>query len=130
VTDLLVLWDVDGTLVDAGGVGRDLFEQVFLELFGRPAGVLAPMAGRTDRAIIRETLELAGIPEPRRHVDPFIARLAARTRRSPTSRTPACSCGRSWGNPFARIPQAGQADRRQADRRADRTARGRPASRA
>jgi hypothetical protein len=35
------------------------------------------MAGRTDRAIILETLELAGIPEPRRYVDSFICGLSA-----------------------------------------------------
>jgi phosphoglycolate phosphatase len=35
------------------------------------------MAGRTDRAIILETLSLAGVPEPRRYVDPFIAGLSA-----------------------------------------------------
>jgi phosphoglycolate phosphatase-like HAD superfamily hydrolase len=70
--DLLVLWDVDGTLLNAGGVGGDLYETVFSSIFGRSCGKLAPMAGRTDRAIILETLEMAGIPEPRRHVDPFI----------------------------------------------------------
>lgn len=75
--DLLVLWDVDGTLLNAGGVGTDLYNVVFLQLFGRSLGAFAPMAGRTDRAIILETLELAGVPEPRRHVDPFIAELTA-----------------------------------------------------
>ena len=75
--DLLVLWDVDGTLLNAGGVGADLYSVVFLQLFGRALEVMAPMAGRTDRAIILETLTLAGVPEPRRHVDPFIAGLAA-----------------------------------------------------
>jgi len=74
--DLLVLWDVDGTLLNAGGVGVDLYSVVFLQLFGRSLEVMAPMAGRTDRAIILETLTLAGVPEPRRHVDPFIAGLA------------------------------------------------------
>ena len=77
VSDLLVLWDVDGTLLNAGGVGGDLYEAVFLQLFGRSLGTYAPMAGRTDRAIILETLELAGIREPRRYVDPFIAGLRA-----------------------------------------------------
>lgn len=72
VEDLLVLWDVDGTLLDAGGVGGDLYEMVFLRLFGRPLEAHAPMAGRTDRAIILDTLEMAGICEPRRYVDPFI----------------------------------------------------------
>jgi phosphoglycolate phosphatase len=72
VSDLLVLWDLDGTLLDAAGVGSDLYEMVFRQLFGRPLEACAPMAGRTDRAIILETLELAGISEPRRYVDPFI----------------------------------------------------------
>jgi phosphoglycolate phosphatase len=75
--DALVLWDIDGTLLNAGGVGRDLYDVVFRQLFGRPLSAYAPMAGRTDRAIIGETLTLAGIDEPGRHVDPFIAGLGA-----------------------------------------------------
>ena len=35
------------------------------------------MAGRTDRAIVLDTLTRAGIPEPRQHLDQFLARLAA-----------------------------------------------------
>lgn len=77
VSDLLVLWDVDGTLLNADGVGGELYNLVFLQLFGRSLEAFAPMAGRTDRAIILETLELAGISEPRRYVDPFIAGLTA-----------------------------------------------------
>ena len=77
MADVLVLWDIDGTLLNAGGVGRDLYDVVFLQLFGRSLDAIAPMAGRTDRAIILETLSLAGVPEPRRHVDPFIAGLSA-----------------------------------------------------
>src|SRR6185312_6063536 len=75
--DVLVLWDIDGTLLNAGGVGRDLYDVVFLQLFGRSLSAYAPMAGRTDRAIILETLTLAGVDEPRRHVDPFIAGLSS-----------------------------------------------------
>jgi phosphoglycolate phosphatase len=90
--DLLVLWDVDGTLLNAGGVGADLYSEVFLRLFGRRLEVVAPMAGRTDRAIILETLTLAGVPEPRRHVDPFIAGLAAQ---APSVRTAIASRGRA-----------------------------------
>jgi phosphoglycolate phosphatase len=77
VGDLLVLWDVDGTLLNAGGVGTDLYNVVFLQLFGRTLKAYAPMAGRTDRAIILQTLEMAGVQEPRRYVDPFIAGLTA-----------------------------------------------------
>ncbi|MGH3250116.1 MAG: haloacid dehalogenase-like hydrolase [Trebonia sp.] len=75
--DVLVLWDIDGTLLNAGGVGRELYDVVFVQLFGRSLSAYAPMAGRTDRAIILETLTLAGVDEPRRYVDPFIAGLGA-----------------------------------------------------
>ena len=77
IDDVLVLWDIDGTLLNAGGVGRDLYNVVFLQLFGRSLSAYAPMAGRTDRAIILETLIMAGVDEPRRYVDPFIAGLSA-----------------------------------------------------
>jgi phosphoglycolate phosphatase len=76
VTDLLVLWDVDGTLLDAAGLGTRLYEIVFLTLFGRELPAVAPKAGRTDRAIITDTLTLAGIPEPQTQVDRFLAALA------------------------------------------------------
>jgi len=75
IDDVLVLWDIDGTLLNAGGVGRDLYDQVFTQLFGRSLAAWTPMAGRTDRAIILETLTLAGVDEPRRYVDSFIAGL-------------------------------------------------------
>jgi phosphoglycolate phosphatase-like HAD superfamily hydrolase len=74
--DVLVLWDIDGTLLNSGGVGRDLYDTVFRQLFGRPLPGHAPMAGRTDRAIILQTLSMAGVPEPRRYVDTFIAGLS------------------------------------------------------
>lgn len=77
MNDVLVLWDIDGTLLNAGGVGRDLYGTVFVQLFGRSLSGYAPMAGRTDRAIILETLTLAGVDEPRRYVDPFIAGLSS-----------------------------------------------------
>ncbi len=78
--DVLVLWDIDGTLLNSGGVGRSLYEEVFLQLFGRSLAACAPMAGRTDRAIILETLTMAGVDEPRRYVDPFIVGLGDRAR--------------------------------------------------
>jgi phosphoglycolate phosphatase-like HAD superfamily hydrolase len=77
VRRLLVLWDIDFTLIGASGVGTRLYEMVFRDMFGRELPGIAPMAGRTDRAIIRETLATAGIGEPRAHLDEFIARLAA-----------------------------------------------------
>ncbi len=77
---LLILWDIDHTLVDAGGLSTYLYGVVFAELFGCELAQAAPMAGRTDRAIIVETLTMAGIPDPRGHVPAFIAGL---TRQAP-----------------------------------------------
>ncbi len=76
---LLVLWDVDFTLVNASGVGRSLYEAAFAELFGRDlpaAAAAASMAGRTDRAIALDVLRLAGVPDPRGQVAAFEGALA------------------------------------------------------
>jgi len=78
VAGLLVLWDIDYTLVEADGVGRRLYEMAFAELYGRPLAI-APtevsMAGRTDRAISMDVLRLAGVPDPRGEVGRFEAAL-------------------------------------------------------
>jgi phosphoglycolate phosphatase len=73
---VLVLWDVDYTLVNAGGLGTRLYESVFREMFGRELPAVAPKAGRTDRAITADTLTLAGIPAPSAQVDAFLVSLA------------------------------------------------------
>jgi phosphoglycolate phosphatase len=78
VGDLLVLWDVDYTLLRADGLGNRLYQAVFKDLFGRDLTAIAPKAGRTDRAILLDTLALAGVVEPRAHVDDFLAALARR----------------------------------------------------
>jgi phosphoglycolate phosphatase-like HAD superfamily hydrolase len=52
---LLVLWDIDGTLVASGGHGRYAFEEAFEEVVGRvPQWV--DYAGRTDHQIALEML--------------------------------------------------------------------------
>jgi phosphoglycolate phosphatase len=76
---VLVLWDVDFTLMNATGVGRKLYYAAFAEVFGRqlPAvAAAANMAGRTDRAIALDVLRLAGVPDPRGDVVAFEAALA------------------------------------------------------
>jgi phosphoglycolate phosphatase len=47
---LLVLWDIDGTLVDSAGHGRRAFEEAFEEVMGRPPDRVE-YAGRTDHEI-------------------------------------------------------------------------------
>jgi phosphoglycolate phosphatase len=73
VAELLVLWDVDYTLVGADGLGTRLYEVVFREMFGRELTEVAPKAGRTDRAIIGDTLAMAGVPVSA--AGPFLAAL-------------------------------------------------------
>ncbi len=68
-----MLWDVDYTLVGADGLGTRLYEVVFREMFGRELTAVAPKAGRTDRAIVGDTLALAGAPVSA--VGPFLAAL-------------------------------------------------------
>jgi phosphoglycolate phosphatase len=77
VRRLLVLWDVDYTLIDSNGVGRELYQTVFTEMFGPGMPQPGSMAGRTDRAIAVEVLTLAGVDDPRQQVDAFHQLMAA-----------------------------------------------------
>jgi phosphoglycolate phosphatase len=76
VRRLLILWDVDHTLINAGGSSGELYRKVFAELFGRDPGGTAPMAGRTDRAIVADSLARAGVADPSAHVGAFLDGLA------------------------------------------------------
>ena len=72
----VVLWDVDGTLVSAGGAGRRAFERAVADFVGPFDGALRDMRldGMTDRLIVREALTLLGQP----HTDAFCDELLAR----------------------------------------------------
>ena len=54
---LLVLWDVDGTLVHTGGHGRYAFEEAYETVVGRPFEQNVSYAGRTDQQIALSMLE-------------------------------------------------------------------------
>ena len=71
-----MLWDVDYTLLSAVGLGDRLYQAVFRDMFGRDLTAIAPKPGRTDRAILLDTLGLAGVADPRAHVDDVLAALA------------------------------------------------------
>lgn len=74
---LLVLWDVDYTLVATDGVGWHLYKVALSQLYGldMPTG-LGSMAGRTDTSIALEVLSAAGVPEPADQLEPFQRLLA------------------------------------------------------
>jgi phosphoglycolate phosphatase-like HAD superfamily hydrolase len=71
----LVLWDIDGTLVQAGEVGRDIFTEAFQAVLGHaPDQVTARalvMAGRTDPEIALEFLAAHEIAEGESHLPAF-----------------------------------------------------------
>ena len=51
----LVLFDIDGTLINSGGAGEKAFARVFANFFGVPNGTeKLRFAGRTDLGILRE----------------------------------------------------------------------------
>jgi phosphoglycolate phosphatase len=61
----LVLWDIDHTLIETGGVGRELYRRAFETATGRPIQQEAEVTGRTESAILAETLRLHGLePSP------------------------------------------------------------------
>jgi phosphoglycolate phosphatase-like HAD superfamily hydrolase len=71
----LILWDVDGTLVQAGEVGRDIFTEAFEAVLGRAPDQVAArmlvMAGRTDPEIALEFLAAHEVAEGERHLPAF-----------------------------------------------------------
>jgi phosphoglycolate phosphatase len=73
----LVLWDIDGTLVDSAGLGRDAFLEAFERVTGAPPRGLVPFAGRTDMEIALDLLETAGIDHSEQLLGDFENALAA-----------------------------------------------------
>jgi phosphoglycolate phosphatase-like HAD superfamily hydrolase len=71
----LVLWDIDGTLVQAGEVGRDIFTEAFQAVVGHApdeaAARMLTMAGRTDPEIALEFLTAHDIAEGASHLPAF-----------------------------------------------------------
>jgi phosphoglycolate phosphatase len=76
-----VLWDIDGTLVQAGEVGRDIFSEAFAVVVGREpdeaAARMLAMAGRTDLEIALEFLANHEVADGERHLPAFTEALVA-----------------------------------------------------
>jgi phosphoglycolate phosphatase len=72
-----VLWDIDGTLVDSAGLGRDAFLEAFERVTGTRPEQLVPFAGRTDMEIALDLLETAGIDHSEQLLGQFERALAA-----------------------------------------------------
>jgi phosphoglycolate phosphatase-like HAD superfamily hydrolase len=61
---LIVLWDVDHTLIENSGVSKEIYAAAFTALAGRAPDLPAPTEGRTDRAILPEMFRQHGLPVP------------------------------------------------------------------
>jgi phosphoglycolate phosphatase len=60
----LVLWDIDGTLLRGGGVGRDVFDEAVTAVLGRhPGDHRVRMGGKTDPQIALEILAFAALED-------------------------------------------------------------------
>jgi len=75
MTQQLVLFDVDGTLVLTGGAGKRGMTRAFEALFGVPDAFTAiSLAGRTDTSILADALEKHGVPSTSSDVAAFRSR--------------------------------------------------------
>ena len=62
---LLVLFDIDGTLIHTAGAGKAAVETALVEVFGTAGAIRdLPFDGMTDGAIVRTLLGAAGLPDP------------------------------------------------------------------
>jgi phosphoglycolate phosphatase len=95
----LVLWDVDGTLVDSAGLGGEAFRAAFERVTGVPVTKLVPFAGRTDLEIALDLLETAGIDHSEQLLGDFERELAA-------AMAERADKVRERGRPFPGVPEA------------------------
>ena len=63
----LVLFDIDGTLLNSGGMGRASMQRALAEVFGSPGNPKYRYDGKTDKQIVRDTMRLEGHTDE--HID-------------------------------------------------------------
>lgn len=59
----VVLFDIDGTLLRSGGVGRIAMEKALRQVFGSPGSSAYHYDGKTDRQIVRDLMRLDGLTD-------------------------------------------------------------------
>lgn len=63
----LVLFDIDGTLLNSGGVGRASMQRALSEVFGSPGSPSYRYDGKTDKQIVRDVMHMEGYSDE--HID-------------------------------------------------------------
>jgi phosphoglycolate phosphatase-like HAD superfamily hydrolase len=61
---VIILWDIDHTLVENSGVSKDIYRAAFTRLVGRPPEAPVVTEGRTDRLIMRDVFADHGLAQP------------------------------------------------------------------
>ncbi|GAA2268844.1 haloacid dehalogenase [Streptomyces ruber] len=61
---LIVLWDIDHTLIENAGVSKEIYAAAFSSVTGREPSVPARTEGRTDRLIMRDMFLRDELPVP------------------------------------------------------------------
>ncbi len=60
---IVLLFDIDGTLIKTGGAGGQALMEAFSEMFGIPEPQDVPFSGCTDRGIARDLFQLHGVAD-------------------------------------------------------------------
>jgi phosphoglycolate phosphatase-like HAD superfamily hydrolase len=72
----LVLFDIDGTLLNSAGLGRASMQRALAEVFGSPGSPSYRYDGKTDKQIVRDVMRLEGHSDE--HIDSRMEKLIAR----------------------------------------------------
>lgn len=73
---LLLLWDIDQTLIESRGMGRTIYERIFPKATGHQLRELATVDGRTELDIIHDTLQHHDINPTKQTINDVAAALA------------------------------------------------------
>jgi len=60
---ILVLWDIDHTLIETRGVGDRIYADAFRTVTGQTLAEMPALSGRTEPVIFREALKMRGITD-------------------------------------------------------------------
>ncbi len=72
----LVLFDIDGTLLNSAGMGRASMQRALAEVFGSPGNPSYRYDGKTDKQIVRDVMRLEGHSDE--HIDSRMGKLIER----------------------------------------------------
>lgn len=66
----MILFDIDGTLINSEGMGRKAVDRAFLQLYGHQnVSQTVSLAGRTDRELFHQLLVISGVFTAQSHYD-------------------------------------------------------------